>query len=117
MFFEQMDHLHLRTFDKKFIEASRNSRVWMEPLQISAGYRPKTASLSRFRVARTAVFLTLRDGTTIPGAPRLAVANVRTGPAGPPIFSQVQLAKHFTDGGVRIKMGSGTGWHVALPSL
>jgi len=48
----------------------------------------------------------LKDGTEIPGAPLLASPLVRTGPPGPSLINQVQVAKGHIDGGVPIWMGS-----------
>jgi Di-haem oxidoreductase, putative peroxidase len=108
--FEQMDHLHLRTFDKKFIEAARRGEsAFRRADGTAANLRwvpTKDGVALSFPNCANCHVLTLGDGTTIPGAPQPAGTNVRTGPPGPPIISQVQMANHFTDGGVPIRMGS-----------
>ena len=106
--FEQMDHIHLRTLDPKFIAAARRGH--------GAFARPDgTASNLRWVPTRNGVALSfpncanchvlqLADGAEVPGAPRFARTLQRTGPPGPGIVQQVQLANRFVDGGSPIRM-------------
>src|SRR4030095_6611808 len=107
--FEQMDNMHLRTYDPKFIEIARRGH--------SAGAMPDgTAGNMRWVPTKQGVALSfancagchmlhLQDGTIIPGAPTLAIAPRRTGSPGPGLINYVQLENRFIDGGSPIRMG------------
>jgi len=110
--FEQMDHIHLRTFDPQFIEAARRGE---SAFPRSDG----TAANLRWVPTKEGVALTfpncsnchvakLKDGTEVPGASLLAYPQQRTGPSGPSLINKVQLAKGYIDGGAPIGVPSGT---------
>jgi mono/diheme cytochrome c family protein len=109
--FQQMDHVHLRTYDPKFIEVARRGE--------SAFPRADgTAANLRWVPTRDGVALgfpncanchvaKLKDGTEVAGAPLLAFPQQRTGAPGPSLINKVQLARGYIDGGSPIRMGSG----------
>lgn len=110
--FEQMDHIHLRTYDPKLIEAARRGD---SAFPRSDG----TAANLRWVPTREGVALAfpncanchiakLQDGTEIIGAPLFAYPPRRTGPPGPSLINLVQLERGYIDGGVPIGMGSGS---------
>ncbi|MBI4907317.1 MAG: hypothetical protein HY820_27075 [Acidobacteria bacterium] len=107
--FDQNDHIHLRTYDAKFIAMARRG--------FSADIRPDgTASNMRWVPTKGGVALTfpncaqchvlqLHDGTLVPGAPVLAGVVRRPGPAGSTLIGQVQLEGRFVESGSPIRMG------------
>jgi hypothetical protein len=107
--FEQMDHIHLRTYDPKFIEIVRRGHsIIARPDGTAANMRwvpTKGGVALTFPNCANCHVLQLRDGTIIPGAPTLAVAHSRTGPPGPSLVGQVQRENRFLDGGSPIRMG------------
>ena len=108
--FEEMDHIHLRTFDAAFIDAARRGEgafprndgtaANLRWVPTKDGVALAILNCANCHVAR------LSDGTSVPGAPLFAVAPQRTGPPGPGIVNQVQLVKGYFDGGSPIRMQS-----------
>jgi hypothetical protein len=108
--FEQMDHLHLRTYDPAIIQAARRGE--------SAFPRADgTAANLRWVPTREGVALSFpncsnchvagfKNGTEVAGASLLAVRRDRTGPPGPSLINRVQLAKGYLDGGAPIRTES-----------
>jgi len=112
--FEQMDHLHLRTRDPKYIAMARRGHGRVD----SDG----TIGALRWVPTKDGVALTfancgachrlpslLPDGIRVPGAPSFggtrSDAILRTRPPGPSVINQVQLETRFIDGGAPIRMG------------
>jgi mono/diheme cytochrome c family protein len=107
--FEQMDHLHLRTFDPAFIEIVRRG-------ELLALLKDGTASNVRWVPTKDGVALAFpncaachtlvtAEGSEIPGAPAFAGTGRRTGPPGPAIIVRAQQAQRFVTGGAPIRMG------------
>jgi hypothetical protein len=106
--FEEMDHIHLRTYNPSFIAAARRGHA-------AIARREGTAANLRWVPTKDGVALSfpncanchvlqLRDGTVVPGASSFAVSHQRTGPPGPGLVNQVQLENRFVDGGSPIRM-------------
>ena len=107
--FEQMDHMHLRTYDQKLIAMARKG--------YGAVAQPDgTARNMRWALTKDGIALTfpncsnchalqLEDDTLIPGGPSLAVLHRRTGPPAPDLITYVHRDKRFILGGSPIRMG------------
>ena len=110
--FEEMDHIHLRTYDPKFIQAARRGEsAFPRSDGTAANLRwvpTKDGVALGFPNCANCHVAKLRDGTEIAGASLLAYPQQRTGPAGPSLINQVQLAKGYIDGGSPIGMTTGT---------
>lgn len=107
--FEQMDHLHLRTFDPAFVEAVRRGD-FLVPLKdgTAANVRwvpTKDGVALGFPNCSACHTLVRPDGSSIRGAPTFAATPARTGPPGAGIVVRVQHALRFVTGGVPIRMG------------
>ena len=107
--FEEMDHIHLRTYDPKFIEVARRGHLALaRPDGTAANLRwvaTKEGVALTFPNCANCHALQLSDGTAVPGAPSFAVSHKRTGPPGPGLINLVQLENRFVDGGAPIRMG------------
>jgi hypothetical protein len=110
--FEEMDHVHLRTYDPKFIEAARRGEsAFPRSDGTAANLRwvpTKDGVALAFPNCANCHVAKLRDGAEVTGASLLAYPQQRTGPPGPSLINQVQLAKGYIDGGSPIRMTSGT---------
>ena len=107
VFFEA-DHLHLRTFDPKFIEAARRGESILRPdadgIAGNLRWVPTAHGIAlSFPNCANCHLLRLNDGTLIPGAPSFAITQRISGPT---LITQVQLATRFVTGGTPIHMGS-----------
>jgi hypothetical protein len=113
--FDEADHLHLRTLDAKFIEASRSldtyEKAHVEPLPDG------TVFGSRWVPTKEGVVLSfgncnqchlsyLSDGTRIPGASSFAeVSRTRNPKYLNPLINQVQFANRMVFGATPFRMG------------
>jgi hypothetical protein len=110
--FEEMDHLHMRTYDPKFIAIARRGHS-------AFPRRDGTAANLRWVPTKDGVALSFpncsnchalqaKDGTEILGAPLFAVPPRRTGPpGGRGLINDVQLEGRFIVGGSPIRMAPG----------
>ena len=110
--FEQMDHLHLRTYDEKFIAQARsgNGRIDSDGTLGAMRWVPTKRGVAlSFANCGACHRLPLPEGGKVPGAP--SFGGIRSGsilrsrPPGPTVINQVQLEGRFLDGGAPIRMG------------
>lgn len=108
--FDQMDHMHLRTFDPKLIDfARRGEFIIAGPDGIATNVRwvpTKEGVALSFPNCANCHYLTLKNGARIPGAPTFAIAPQFAGPPGPSLITRLQLAKHYVTAGTPFRMGS-----------
>ena len=113
--FDEADHLHLRTFDPKFVAAARSRETFEQ-----ANTKPLpdgTVFGSRWVPTKQGVALSfgncsnchlvyLSDGTRVPGAPSFAeVSRTRDPKYRNPLINLVQFANHIVTGGTPFRMG------------
>ena len=108
--FEEADHLHLRTFDPKFIATARSRETYerMEPAPdgtvTDLRWVPTTEGVALgFPNCRNCHLQYLRDGAQIPGAPTFATSFNRFRSL---LIGRAQNAKHVIDGGMPFFMGA-----------
>ncbi|MEO8597420.1 MAG: di-heme oxidoredictase family protein [Candidatus Solibacter sp.] len=110
--FVEMDHVHLRTYDPKFIEAARRGEsAFPRSDGTAANLRwvpTKDGVALAFPNCANCHVAQLKDGTEVVGGSLLAYPQQRTGPPGPSLINQVQLAMGYIDGGSPIRMTSGS---------
>ena len=108
--FEESDHIHLRTWDPKYISAARRGEsIFPRPDGTAANLRwvpTKDGVALSFPNCSNCHDLIMQDGTRVPGAPTFAVSRRTAGPTAPTIITRVQLEKGYILGGMPIHMGS-----------
>ncbi len=106
--FQQMDHLHLRTFDPAFVDAVRRGD-YIVPLPdgtaANARWVPtKDGVALAFPNCSACHTLILNDHLVVHGAPA-KLLQPSTGPPGPALVARAQQAQRYVTGGAPFRMG------------